>query len=271
MKSLATGALYGKGEIQKQKDASAESCKHKTPVLPQYTSKAVLQKTQDLEILHCDSADSDNMHLDDEVVSTACDELTNRRLLQRCAISGRNHSPHHFKSESKTHCTQCLQSWIPHGIRYQGEELKKVHGKTPIRLLDIHHNMWLDAKSQRRKVIDAAIEVAAHLYKNDNPRIDQRLKVISMCLPSLFSFAAPLIDWPESDLKLLTAVWVRAYKNVWNLGKSTATCLFTFPREKGGLQVKLTLGTLFTSVWGNLERCSQFDDSTRQMLAMCYQ
>ena len=87
----------------------------------------------------------------------------------------------------------------------------------------------------------------------------------------LFSFSAPLIDWPESDLKLVTAVWVGSYKNAWNLGKSTATCLFTFPREKGGLQVKLPLGTLLTSVWGNLERCSQFDDGTRHMLAMCYQ
>ena len=112
--------------------------------------------------------------------------------------------------------------------------------------------MWLNAKSQRCKNIDAAIEVAAYLYKNDNLRIDQRLKVISMCLPSLFFFSAPLIDWPESDLKLLTAVWVRAYKNAWNLGKSIAICLFTFSREKGGLQVKLPLGTLFTSVWGNL-------------------
>jgi len=34
---------------------------------------------------------------------------------------------------------------------------------------------------------------------------------------------------------------------------------------------QVPLGTLFTSVWGNLERCSQFDDSTRQMLALCYQ
>jgi len=113
--------------------------------------------------------------------------------------------------------------------------------------------------------------VAAYLYKNDNLRIDQRLKVISMCLPSLFSFSAPLIDWPESDLKLLTAVWIRAYKNAWNSGKSTANCLFTFPKDKGGLQVKLPLSTLFTLVWGNLERCSQFDDGTRQMLALCYQ
>jgi len=90
--------------------------------------------------------------------------------------------------------------------------------------------------------------VAAYLYKNDNLRMDHRLQVISMCLPSLVSFSPPLIDWPESDLKLLIAIWVRAYKNALNLGKNTATCLFTFPRERGGLQVKLLLGTLFTSV-----------------------
>ena len=73
--------------------------------------------------------------------------------------------------------------------------------------------MWLDAKSQRRKVIDSAIEVAVYLFKNDNLQIDQRLKFISMSLPSLFPFSAPLIDWPESDLKLLTAIWIRAYKD----------------------------------------------------------
>ena len=56
-KSLATGTLYGKGETQRQKDASAESRKRKAPVLPQYISKAVLQETQALENLHCDSAD----------------------------------------------------------------------------------------------------------------------------------------------------------------------------------------------------------------------
>jgi len=243
--------LYGRGETQRQKDASAESRKRKAPVLPQYTSKAVLQKTQDLENLPCDSAD--DTHSEDEDVVTACDELTRRSLLQRCATCSRNRSPHHFKSESKTEYTQCFKTWIPQGIRYQGDKLKMVHGKTPIRLLGIHHDMWLVAKSQRRKVIDAAIEVAAYLYKNYNPRIDQRLKVISMCLPSLFSFSAPLIDWPESDLKLLTAVWVRAYKNAWNLEKSMANSLFTFSRDKGGLQVKLPLGTFFTSVWGNLE------------------
>jgi len=214
-KSLVTGALYGRGETQRQKEASAESRKRKAPGLPQFISKAVLRKTQDLENLTGDSAD--DTQSDDEDVVTACDELTRRSLLQRCATCSRNRSPHHFKFESNSQCTQCFKAWIPRVIRYQGDELKTVHGKTPIRLLGIYHNMWLDAKSQRRKVIDSAIEVAAHLYKNDNLRIDQRLKAISMCLPSLFSFSAPLIDWPKSDLKLLTAVWIKSIQKCLEL------------------------------------------------------
>ena len=33
----------------------------------------------------------------------------------------------------------------------------------------------------------------------------------------------------------------------------------------------MTKNTYLTLVWGNLERCSQFDDSTKQMLAIFYQ
>ena len=109
------------------------------------------------------------------------------------------------------------------------------------------------------------------LCKNEDLRIDQALKVVSMCLPPLFSFSAPLIRWPEADFKILNAIWLRAYKNAWNIGRSTAACLLTFPRENGGLQVKLPLVTLFDSMWGNLERCHQFDDGTRQMMRLAYQ
>ena len=48
-------------------------------------------------------------------------------------------------------------------------------------------------------------------------------------------------------------------------------CLLTFPRENGGLQVKLPLVTLFDSMWGNLERCHQFDYGTRQMMRLAFQ
>jgi len=131
--------------------------------------------------------------------------------------------------------------------------------------------MWLNSSAQRSKVIDGAIEVAYNLRKNEDLGIDQALKVVSMCLPSLFSISATFIRWPEADFKILTAIWLRAYKNAWNIGRSTAACLLIFPRENGGLQVKLPLVTLFDSMWGNLERCRQFDDGTRQMMKFAYQ
>ena len=87
----------------------------------------------------------------------------------------------------------------------------------------------------------------------------------------IVSFSAPLIRWPEEDFKILTAIWLRAYKNAWNIGRSTAACLLTFPRENGCLHVKLPLVTLFGSMWGNLERCHQFDDGTKQTIRLAYQ
>jgi len=127
--------------------------------------------------------------------------------------------------------------------------------------------MWLDSSVQQRKVIDGSIEVASYLRKNEDLRIEQALKVVSMCLP----LSAPLIRWPEADFKILNAIWLRAYKNAWNIGRSTSACLLTFPRENGGLQVKLPLVILFDSMWGNLERCHQFDNGTRQMMRLAYQ
>ena len=35
--------------------------------------------------------------------------------------------------------------------------------------------------------------------------------------------------------------------------------------------MKLPLVTLFDSIWGNLERCHQFDDGTRQVMRLAYQ
>ena len=102
-------------------------------------------------------------------------------------------------------------------------------------------------ESQRRKVIDGVIEVVAYLHKDEDLRIDQALKLVSMCLSPLLAFSGPLVQWPAADFKTLTAIWLRAYRNVWNLSKSTATDLLTFLQEQGELQVKLQMGTLFDS------------------------
>jgi len=160
----------------------------------------------------------------------------------------------------------------PQGHQVRGGTPQNDSGEIhhPLRLLGIRQSVWLDSSVQRRKVIDRAIEVASYLRKNEDLRIDQALKVVSMCLPSLFSFSVLLIRWPEADFKTVTAIWLRAYKNAWNIDRSTAACLLTFPRENGGLQVKLPLVTLSDSMWGNLERCHQFDNGTRPMMKLAY-
>jgi len=85
-------------------------------------------------------------------------------------------------------------------------------------------------------------------------------------LPHVPLCTAAFFQWLEADFKILTAIWLRAYKNSWNIGRSTAACLLIFPRGNGGLQVKLPLVTLFDYTWSNLERCHQFDDNTRQIM-----
>jgi len=130
--------------------------------------------------------------------------------------------------------------------------------------------MWSEADVQRKRIADEAMEVSSYFYKNDTLRIDQSLRRIGMCLPSLLSFSAPLIEWPEKDIKTLTAIWIQAYTNAWNLGKSTASSLFIFAPEFGELSCKLPLATIVHSMWGNLDRCCQFDDGTRQVMEVTF-
>jgi len=107
--------------------------------------------------MHSNSAKDSNP--EDEEVPIACNALEVRRLLQRCGTCGRNRSPHHFKSESSMHPVYRILD--PSGISYQGKDLRVVHGRIYVRLLGILYNMWLDAKAQRSKVFDTAIEVVA--------------------------------------------------------------------------------------------------------------
>jgi len=101
----------------------------------------------------------------------------------------------------------------PQGLQVRGGTPQNDSGEIhhPLRLLGIRQSVRLDSSVQRRKVIDWAIEVTSYLCKNEDLRIDQTLKVVSICLPSLFSFSALLIRWPEADFKTLTAIWLRAY------------------------------------------------------------
>ena len=65
---------------------------------------------------------------------------------------GNCHFPTHLHLNPP--CLECKHAWKPVGIEYNGTALKVTHGKTPIRLLGIRYNMWLDSTAQRRYVID---------------------------------------------------------------------------------------------------------------------
>jgi len=77
--------------------------------------------------------------------------------------------------------------------------------------------------------IDSAIEVATYLYKNDNLRIDQRLKVISMCLPSVFPFF--------STTHRLARIWFQAPHS--RMDQSIQKCL-ELRKKHGELSLHLS-------------------------------
>ena len=94
------------------------------------------------------------------------------------------------------------------GIKYNGTALKVIHGKTPIRLLGIRYNMWLDSTAQRRYVMDGI----TFLRKNRDLSIENGLRLINCTLGPFLAFSGPVIIWPEKEFKKLTAAFVRCNK-----------------------------------------------------------
>jgi len=54
------------------------------------------------------------------------------------------------------------------------------------------------------------------------------------------------------------------------MSPNTSTALFTFPKDQGGLQIKLPRAIICSAAWGHLTRCCQFDDGTRQLAEITY-
>ena len=156
------------------------------------------------------------------------------------------------------------------GIKYNGTALKVLHCQTPIRLLGIRYNMWLDSTAQRRYVMDGITELACFLRKNRDLTIENSLRLIEYILAPLLAFSGPVIIWPEKEFKRLTAAFVQCHKEVWQMLPSTSTALFTFPKDRGGLQVKMPRAIICSATWCHLTRCCQFDDGTRQLDEITY-
>jgi len=130
--------------------------------------------------------------------------------------------------------------------------------------------MWLDSAAQRRYVMDGITEMAFFLRKNRDLSIENGLRLIDGTLGPLLAFSGPVIIWPEKEFKNLTAAFVRCNKEAWQMSPNTSTALFTFPKDLGGLQIKLPRAILCSAMWGHLTRCCQFDDGTRQLAEITY-
>ena len=72
--------------------------------------------------------------------------------------------------------------------------------------------------------------------------------------------------WPEEEFKRLTAAFVRCNKEAWQMSPNTSTALFTFPKDRGGLQIKKPRAIICSAA----TRCCQFDDGTRQLAEITY-
>ena len=90
-------------------------------------------------------------------------------------------------------CLECKHAWKTVGIKYNGAELKVTHGKTPIRLLGIRYNMWLDNIAQRRYITDGITEMACFLRKNRDLSIENGLRLIDCTPGPLLALSGPVI------------------------------------------------------------------------------
>ena len=186
---------------------------------------------------------------------------------RQCPICNKKKGDCYFPTQLHLNppCLEYKHAWKPSEIKYNGTAVKVLHGKTHIRLLGIRHNMWLDSTAQRRYVMDGITELACFLRKNRDLMIENSLRLIQCTLAPLLVFSGPVIIWLEKEFKRLTAAFVKYHKEAWQMPPNTSTVLLTFPKDRGGLQVKMPRAIICSATWGHLTRCCQFDDGTRQL------
>jgi len=118
--------------------------------------------------------------------------------------------------------------------------------------------------------MDGITELACFLRKNRDLSIQNSPRLIECTLAPLLAFSGPVIIWPEKESKRLTAVFVRCNKEAWQMSPNTSTALFTFPKDQGGLQIKMPRAIICSAAYSHLTRCCQFDDGTRQPAEITY-
>jgi len=139
-----------------------------------------------------------------------------------------------------------------------------------MRLLGIRYKMWLDSTAQRRYVMDGITERACFFRKHRDLSIENSLRLVECTLAPLLAFSGLVIIWLEKEFKQLTAAFVRCNKEAWHMSPNTSTALFMFPRDQGGLQIKMPRAIICLAAWSHLTQCCQFDVGTRQRAEITY-
>jgi len=101
-------------------------------------------------------------------------------MYRQCSVCNKKKGNCHFPTQLHLNpaCLECKHAWNPSGIKYNGTTLKIIHGKTPIRLLGIRYNMWLDSTTQRRYVMEGITELVCFLRKNRDLTIENSLRIV---------------------------------------------------------------------------------------------
>jgi ribonuclease HI len=62
----------------------------------------------------------------------------------------------------------------------------------------------------------------------------QRVRLVEMCVRSVFRYSAGLIPWTANEMERLNATLIQGFKAAWNLPSSTEGTIFTWPKNRGG-------------------------------------
>jgi len=144
-KSLAIGAMYGTGTARRQEWAKTDAAKRKRDAGPDILNPQIQALGAMDEALDADSTAKLN------IKGQEAWRINLAAMSRQCPICNKKKGNCHFHLNPP--CLECKQAWKPPGIKYKGTDVKVIHGRTPIRLLGIRYNMWLDSTAQRRYVM----------------------------------------------------------------------------------------------------------------------
>jgi len=139
-KSLATGAMYGTGSERRLERDKTDTAKRKRDAGPDFLNPQIQALGAMDETLDVDNTTQ---------LNTKGQEVwrTNLATMSRqCPICNKKKGNCDFPTQLHLYpqCLKCKHAWKPSGIKCKGTDLKVIHGRTPIRLLGIRYNMWLD-------------------------------------------------------------------------------------------------------------------------------